>query len=167
VCVFTNKLIRTHLLPDYPEKRSDMLQLADRLTVPQIFFNDRHMGGASDVEQMLSDGRLFPCAYVGVRSGFVGGWHRHRTDVGCMVTQTHTHTHTHTRTHARIHTHSFAHTIRKHTHVHTYPQDLSPRFTMTWLQVENCVLLFVNFLSFCCSVVACRLTTPEVCGVCS
>jgi len=48
-----------------------MLQLADRLTVPQIFFNERHMGGASDVEQMLSDGRLFPCAYLGVRSGYL------------------------------------------------------------------------------------------------
>lgn len=29
----------------YPEKRADMLKIADRLTVPQIFFNDEHVGG--------------------------------------------------------------------------------------------------------------------------
>ena len=27
----------------FPEKRAEMFKLADRLTVPQIFFNDRHV----------------------------------------------------------------------------------------------------------------------------
>ena len=36
-------------LTSYPEKRSDMLALADRLTVPQVFFNTRHLGGAAEV----------------------------------------------------------------------------------------------------------------------
>jgi len=27
----------------YPEKRADMLRVADRLTVPQVFFNDKHV----------------------------------------------------------------------------------------------------------------------------
>eukprot|EP00808_Paulinella_micropora_P001166 g75009.t1 len=45
-------------LNDYPEKRSDMLKLADRLTVPQVFFNDKHLGGASDLEALQESGRL-------------------------------------------------------------------------------------------------------------
>jgi glutaredoxin len=39
-------------LTDYPEKRSDMLQLADRLTVPQIFVRGKHIGGASDLQRI-------------------------------------------------------------------------------------------------------------------
>ena len=39
-------------LSDYPEKRGDMLELADRLTVPQIFFGDAHLGGAADLEKL-------------------------------------------------------------------------------------------------------------------
>eukprot|EP00899_Mesostigma_viride_P020543 jgi/Mesvir1/28490/Mv15903-RA.1 len=45
-------------LTDYPEKRSDMLKLADRLTVPQIFFGEKHIGGASDLEALESSGQL-------------------------------------------------------------------------------------------------------------
>jgi glutaredoxin 3 len=41
-------------LTDYPEKRADMLQLADRLTVPQVFFNDTHVGGASDLDALIA-----------------------------------------------------------------------------------------------------------------
>lgn len=40
-------------LSSYPEKRSDMLSLADQLTVPQIFFNDIHMGGADDLTSLF------------------------------------------------------------------------------------------------------------------
>lgn len=36
-------------LTTHPEKRSDMLSLADRLTVPQFFFNETHVGGADDL----------------------------------------------------------------------------------------------------------------------
>lgn len=39
----------------YPEKRADMLKLADRLTVPQIFFNDKHIGGATDFDYVLAE----------------------------------------------------------------------------------------------------------------
>jgi glutaredoxin len=45
-------------LTDYPEKRSDMVKLSDRLTVPQIFFNERHVGGASELEEMHVSGTL-------------------------------------------------------------------------------------------------------------
>lgn len=41
-------------LSDYPDKRSDMLALSDRLTVPQIFFNDEHIGGADETLAILS-----------------------------------------------------------------------------------------------------------------
>lgn len=40
-------------LSSYPEKRSDMLILSDQLTVPQVFFNDKHMGGADDTIAVL------------------------------------------------------------------------------------------------------------------
>mmetsp|Transcript_11357 Transcript_11357/g.18794 ORF Transcript_11357/g.18794 Transcript_11357/m.18794 type:complete len:512 (-) Transcript_11357:47-1582(-) len=36
-------------LSTHPEKRTDMLSLADRLTVPQFFFNEAHIGGADDL----------------------------------------------------------------------------------------------------------------------
>ena len=47
-------------ISDYPEKRNDMLQLADRLTVPQIFFNARHIGGSSDLHDLHKSGALRP-----------------------------------------------------------------------------------------------------------
>jgi len=34
-------------------KRSDMLALTDRLTVPQVFFHDKHIGGADDTISFL------------------------------------------------------------------------------------------------------------------
>lgn len=45
-------------LTDYPEKRADMLKLADRLTVPQLFFNNKHLGGASDLAALNDQGVL-------------------------------------------------------------------------------------------------------------
>jgi hypothetical protein len=45
-------------LTDYPEKRTDMIAIADRTSVPQIFFNERHLGGASDVEALDESGLL-------------------------------------------------------------------------------------------------------------
>lgn len=47
-------------LSSYPDKRSDMLSLSDSLTVPQIFFNEKHIGGATEtialLEQWDTDG---------------------------------------------------------------------------------------------------------------
>mmetsp|Transcript_8913 Transcript_8913/g.13798 ORF Transcript_8913/g.13798 Transcript_8913/m.13798 type:complete len:523 (+) Transcript_8913:121-1689(+) len=37
----------------YPSKRNDMLALSDRLTVPQVFFNETHIGGAEDTIKLL------------------------------------------------------------------------------------------------------------------
>eukprot|EP00946_MAST-07B_sp_MAST-7B-sp1_P001926 g1926.t1 len=45
-------------LDAYPQAKTSMLQLSDRLTVPQIFFNEKHIGGSSDLEIMGQDGRL-------------------------------------------------------------------------------------------------------------
>jgi glutaredoxin len=47
-------------LSSYPQRRPDMLALSDRLTVPQVFFNHKHIGGADDtfrvLEQWFADG---------------------------------------------------------------------------------------------------------------
>ena len=45
-------------LDSYPQAKTAMLKLADRLTVPQIFFNDSHIGGASDLIAMEKSGEL-------------------------------------------------------------------------------------------------------------
>uniref|UniRef100_A0A6V0I0H9 Uncharacterized protein n=1 Tax=Zooxanthella nutricula TaxID=1333877 RepID=A0A6V0I0H9_9DINO len=45
-------------LSEYPEKRTDILQLCDRLTVPQIFFSAQHVGGASELAELNETGQL-------------------------------------------------------------------------------------------------------------
>ena len=40
-------------LSTHPNRRSDMLALSDRLTVPQIFFGETHIGGADDTLALL------------------------------------------------------------------------------------------------------------------
>lgn len=45
-------------LSDYPEKRPDMLALCDRLTVPQIFLNEMHIGGAAELKALEASGQL-------------------------------------------------------------------------------------------------------------
>merc|ERR1712038_1620031 len=40
-------------LTEHPEKRSDMLSLSNSLTVPQIFFNKKHIGGATETIEFL------------------------------------------------------------------------------------------------------------------
>eukprot|EP00554_Chaetoceros_debilis_P007967 CAMPEP_0194079318 /NCGR_PEP_ID=MMETSP0149-20130528/5542_1 /TAXON_ID=122233 /ORGANISM="Chaetoceros debilis, Strain MM31A-1" /LENGTH=518 /DNA_ID=CAMNT_0038760777 /DNA_START=97 /DNA_END=1653 /DNA_ORIENTATION=- len=40
-------------LTKHPDKRSDMLSLSDSLTVPQIFFNEKHIGGAIETIALL------------------------------------------------------------------------------------------------------------------
>jgi len=42
-------------LSTHPSKRNDMLSLSDRLTVPQFFFNEDHIGGADDLIQFVED----------------------------------------------------------------------------------------------------------------
>lgn len=43
------------------EKRSEMIQRANgRSTVPQIFIDDRHVGGSDDLAELDRSGRLDP-----------------------------------------------------------------------------------------------------------
>ena len=42
-------------ISDYPSKRTDMLSLSDSLTVPQIFFNENHIGGATELISLLDE----------------------------------------------------------------------------------------------------------------
>lgn len=39
----------------YPEKRQDMVALADRLSTPQVFFNTRHVGGVDETLKLLRE----------------------------------------------------------------------------------------------------------------
>jgi len=39
----------------YPQKRTDMISLSDKLTVPQVFFNDEHIGGSEETLKTLSE----------------------------------------------------------------------------------------------------------------
>lgn len=41
-------------LTDYPHRRADMLALTDAMTVPQVFFNSKHIGGADDTVKLVS-----------------------------------------------------------------------------------------------------------------
>ena len=45
-------------LTDYPDKRKDMVLAAHQITVPQIFFNGSHLGGASNLADLESNGKL-------------------------------------------------------------------------------------------------------------
>jgi glutaredoxin len=42
-------------LTKHPKKKNDMLSLSDRLTVPQIFFNEKHIGGADDTLKVIKE----------------------------------------------------------------------------------------------------------------
>jgi len=46
---FTEINIETH-----PNRRSDMIALSSRMSVPQVFFGNRHLGGNDDFQKLLS-----------------------------------------------------------------------------------------------------------------
>src|SRR3989338_3020608 len=39
----------------YPESREEMIARTNKRTVPQIFFNDRHIGGAEDINKLSEE----------------------------------------------------------------------------------------------------------------
>ncbi|KAL7552898.1 hypothetical protein ACHAWF_016147 [Thalassiosira exigua] len=41
-------------IESYPKKRSDMIALTDKTSVPQVFFNDKHVGGSVETFDILS-----------------------------------------------------------------------------------------------------------------
>lgn len=45
-------------LEKYPERRSEVQSLSGRRSVPQIFFNERHIGGYSELQKLYSEGKL-------------------------------------------------------------------------------------------------------------
>ena len=42
----------------HPEKREEMMAIAKRRTVPQVFIGDRHVGGCDDTQDALRSGQL-------------------------------------------------------------------------------------------------------------
>lgn len=60
-CTRTKAALTEHNIPfteislsSHPDKRDDMQSLADQLTVPQVFFNEKHIGGADDTIALLN-----------------------------------------------------------------------------------------------------------------
>ena len=43
-----------------PQRRAEMIARAGRRTVPQIFINDRHVGGSDDLHALDAAGQLAP-----------------------------------------------------------------------------------------------------------
>lgn len=43
-----------------PEKRQEMIQRSGRMTFPQIFVGERHIGGCDDMMALERDGKLDP-----------------------------------------------------------------------------------------------------------
>ncbi|KAK0331842.1 hypothetical protein LTR94_027305 [Friedmanniomyces endolithicus] len=41
-----------------PEKKAEMVERSGRMTFPQIFINDQHVGGSDDLHALDSDGKL-------------------------------------------------------------------------------------------------------------
>ncbi|MFY9315624.1 MAG: glutaredoxin 3 [Burkholderiales bacterium] len=42
----------------HPERRSEMVKLSGRRTVPQIWIGDRHVGGSDELHHLESSGQL-------------------------------------------------------------------------------------------------------------
>jgi len=45
-------------LDEYPSMKAPMLQLTDRMTVPQVYMHERHLGGANDIAALHRSGEL-------------------------------------------------------------------------------------------------------------
>jgi len=43
-----------------PEKKAEMVQKSGRMTFPQVFINDRHIGGCDDLQALDRRGGLDP-----------------------------------------------------------------------------------------------------------
>jgi GrxC family glutaredoxin len=64
-CSRARKVISDHQVPfvevnldRYPERRHEMQERTGRRTVPQIFFNDKHIGGFDDLKKLYDNGSL-------------------------------------------------------------------------------------------------------------
>jgi glutaredoxin 3 len=43
-----------------PERRDEMMRITGRRTVPQIFIDDRHIGGCEELQSLDHQGKLAP-----------------------------------------------------------------------------------------------------------
>jgi glutaredoxin 3 len=48
-----------------PERRAEMIERSGRSTVPQIFIDDRHIGGSDDLQALDAAGGLDPLLRAG------------------------------------------------------------------------------------------------------
>jgi glutaredoxin 3 len=73
-CHFARRLLKRHGLTFEsinvalsPAKREEMIQRARRLTVPQIFIGETHVGGYDELAALDRDDRLMPLVEAEVR----------------------------------------------------------------------------------------------------
>jgi glutaredoxin 3 len=67
-CVAAERLLKSKGVTDIekiridlqPERRAEMMERTGRRTVPQIYIDDRHIGGFDDLAALDSDGGLDP-----------------------------------------------------------------------------------------------------------
>jgi glutaredoxin 3 len=64
-CIMAKKIFNDLNVPyqeirvdKHPEKREEMMAIAKRRTVPQVFIGDRHVGGCDDTQDALRSGQL-------------------------------------------------------------------------------------------------------------
>ena len=64
-CARTKKLLTELQVPyfdvnreKYPERRYEMQERTGRRTVPQIFFNSKHIGGYDDIKKLVRKGEV-------------------------------------------------------------------------------------------------------------
>lgn len=64
-CAASKKLLTKLGLPyvdvnlnTYPSRRDEMVKLTDKHTVPQIFFNSKHVGGNAELQKLYKDDKL-------------------------------------------------------------------------------------------------------------
>lgn len=51
-------IIEKILVDEVPERRVEMIRITGRVTVPQIFINDTHVGGYTELAQLDLGGKL-------------------------------------------------------------------------------------------------------------
>lgn len=54
-----------HNATEAPELRAEMIELSGRMTFPQIFIGDHHVGGCDDLFVLERSGRLDPLLHSG------------------------------------------------------------------------------------------------------
>lgn len=79
-CARTKKMLTDLQVPfvdvnleKYPERRYEMQERTGRRTVPQIFFNSKHIGGYDDIKKLVRHSLVHRYSVSSGEEGEVGG----------------------------------------------------------------------------------------------